>query len=344
LAEKLETHLPGEEALLQDCAGEMASDDDDAAAQQATANFTMIDPFWFPLQQHQQPEAVPLPPLPQQRQQPLLPRAAYYCTPCASFEPDSELASSGSSGSTVLSDGSPFGDGGGGGSGFREGSGSSSDGGESSGSLAGDSSGDDRGGLSSSSMAFRSSSSSSNEKKRPFEEIAQYGGEAVGPSAFVDPQSADLKGAPPEAGLSNTAAAAAVLSVPPQPELFPKGGKAEGEPEQEAAGQQQQQQQQQQQRRRQAGFAAVVLAQPDVPTMAPMARYLEEGEEEEEEEEEEQQLQHRGACRGGSEAGAALLNAVPTTVEELLLGDGAMVRQLTDQCGRCLFCPPKVRL
>ena len=324
MAEKLETHLPGEEALLQDCAGEMASDDDDAAAQQATANFTMIHPFWFPLQQHQQPEAVPLPPLPQQRQQPLLPRAAYYCTPCASFEPDSELASSGSSGSTVLSDGSPFGDGGGGGGGFREGSGSSSDGGESIGSLAGDSRGDDRGGLSSSSMAFRSSSSSSssssNEKKRPFEEIAQYGGEAVGPSAFVDPQSADLKGAPPEAGLSNTAAAAAVLSVPPQPELFPKGGKAEGEPEQEAAGQQQQQQQQQ------------------------MARYLEEGEEEEEEEEEEQQLQHRGACRGGSEAGAALLNAVPTTVEELLLGDGAMVRQLTDQCGRCLFCPPKVRL
>ena len=34
--------------------------------------------------------------------------------------------------------------------------------------------------------------------------------------------------------------------------------------------------------------------------MAPMARYLEEGEEEEEEEE--QQLQHRGARRGGSEA------------------------------------------
>ena len=197
--------------------------------------------------------------LPQQRQQPLLPRAAYYRTPCASFEPDSELASSGSSGST-----SPA---------TAVHSATAAAAAAGSGRAAAAAATAVKAAAASRATAVATTGGACRRLRWRFAAAAaaaatkrsgRLKNSAVRwrgrrPERVRRPAERRLKGAPPEAGLSNTAAAAAVLSVPPQPELFPKGGKAEGEPEQEAAGQQQQQQQQQQQRRRQAGFAAVVL-------------------------------------------------------------------------------------
>ena len=33
---------------------------------------------------------------------------------------------------------------------------------------------------------------------------------------------------------------------------------------------------------------------------------------------------------------------IPTTVDELLAGDGAMVKQLTNECCRCFVCQPNI--
>ena len=51
------------------------------------------------------------------------------------------------------------------------------------------------------------------------------------------------------------------------------------------------------------------------------------------------------ATAGGALAGAeqlSALQAVPLTIDELLAGDGAMVKQLTDLCCRCVCCQPNI--
>jgi hypothetical protein len=144
-------------------------------------------------------------------------------------------------------------------------------------------------------------------KKRPrLLEEAQYGGGA-GPSAHVSPESGEVKRVSDAGGGGDVAAAPLLreLRAPNEKGAAGGGGESDG-----GGGS--------------ATELAVVRSQPRSLALPSAAA---------------------DATAGGALAGAeqlSALQAVPLTIDELLAGDGAMVKQLTDLCCRCVCCQPNI--